>query len=331
MKRAGQLIYKIADPDNLRLAYWKARKGKEDRVEVQSFLSNLDENLSILRTQLLSGEVEVGNYHYFKIYDPKERMICAAAFPERVLHHALMNICHPIFENFQIYDSYATRKDKGTYAALSKAQRFQYQNEWFLKMDIRKYFDSIDHKILLSLLQKRFKDQYVLHIFHQIITSYETTTGKGLPIGNLTSQYFANYYLAFLDRYIKQELLHRAYVRYMDDMVFWHSEKSYLLDLKKKIGAFLNVDLQLDLKIAAINKNTQGLNFIGYRIFKDYTLLSKRSKIRFKKKFKRYADFLQHGKWSEEEYQDHILPLLSFATYAKTYRLRQRLLQNIGE
>jgi len=119
-KRIGFLIHDIADPDNLRLAFWKSRKGKESKPDVIEFRKCLDANISTLRSEVLSGNVEVGNYYYFTIYDPKERVICAAPFTQRVLHHAIMNICHPVFEKFQIFDSYATRVGKGQYAALEE-------------------------------------------------------------------------------------------------------------------------------------------------------------------------------------------------------------------
>ena len=191
MKRENNLIEKITEPDNLRLAFWKARKAKEGKMEVTEFRKELDKKLLTLQEELLSGNVQVGNYHYFTIFDPKERLICAASFKERVLHHAIMNICHVNFEKFQIFDSYASRLGKGTYAALERAKFFQVKYKWFLKLDVRKYFDTIDHCILKQLLAKRFKDLSLLNVFFNIIDSYETSTGKGLPIGNLTSHAFA--------------------------------------------------------------------------------------------------------------------------------------------
>ena len=331
MKRAGNLIPHIADMDNLRLAFWKARKGKDGKAAVIAYRKELDQNLLQLRNQLLTGKVEVGHYHYFTIYDPKERVICAASFPERVLHHALMNGCQEVFENFQIYDSYATRKGKGTYAALHRAQNFQKKYRWYLKLDIRKYFDSIDQAILLQLLTKRFKDQRLLNIFEQIILSYEVQTGKGVPIGNLTSQYFANFYLAFADRFIKEQLKIPAYVRYMDDMVLWHSDKEVLLNAREQFTCFLEKKLQLALKIAQLNKSTQGLPFVGYRVFPNYTKLSLRSKKRFKTKMVTYAQYLEDGIWSQEDYQRHILPLLAFTQHASTMEYRKRILQKIGQ
>lgn len=137
--------------------------------------------------------VSVGDYHYFKVFDPKERSICAAAFNERVLHHALMNVCHPIFERAQIFDSYASRIGKGTYAALDRASHFTKRYKWFLKLDFKKYFDSIQHGVVKSQLQRLFKDQELLNIFNSIIDTYEVAPSQGVPIGNLTSQYLVMY------------------------------------------------------------------------------------------------------------------------------------------
>lgn len=329
MKRAGNLIFKIASLDNLYLAFYKAKKNKESKSEIINFKSNLNYNLIKIQDGILNGNIKIGNYHFFTIYDPKERQICAADFPERILHHALMNICHPVFENQQIFDSYATRKNKGTYAALYRAEKFQNKNKWFLKLDIRKYFDSIDHKILYNLLNKKFKDKPLMQIFNKIINSYETNTEKGLPIGNLTSQYFANYYLSYVDRYIKNELNVLYYVRYMDDMVLWSNDKKKLLDIRKRITEFLKVNLSLSLKISIINKNTEGLNFLGYKIYRNKIKLNQRSKNRFLSKTKEYENNLKKS-WSQSDYQRHILPLISFVKYAETFGLRTKVFNDMG-
>ena len=225
MKAPRRLIEQVADPDNLRLAFWKARIGKSNGNNVSAYRKELGKNLLLLREQILSGDVMVGNYRFFTIYDPKERQICAAAFSEQVLHHALMNVCHPIFERVQIYDSYASRKGKGVYAALERAQVFTNKNQWFLKLDVRKFFDSIHQATLKTQLARIIGDGKVLWLLYQIIDSYCTIPGRGVPIGNLTSQYFANHFLAELDHCIKEKLRIKAYVRYMDDFVLWHSEK----------------------------------------------------------------------------------------------------------
>lgn len=325
-KRIGYLINDITDPDNLRLAFWKARKGKEDKPEVIEFRKLLDTNLLSLRNDMLNGNVEVGNYHYFTIYDPKERVICAAPFRQRVFHHAIMNICHPIFEKFQIFDSYATRLNKGQYAALERAKVYSAKYQWFCKLDVRKYFDSIDHEVLYAKLQSKFKDPYLLDLFHTIIKSYETVPNKGLPIGNLTSQYFANFYLGFADHFIKEKLQVSAYVRYMDDMVFWSNDKDTLLANVKQFNEFISSTLKMILKPYCINSLDKGLPFLGYVIFKDTVRLNKTSKKRFTHKMNLYYSNLENESWTQTQYARHVLPLIAFTRHANSVQLRRQVL-----
>ena len=326
MKRKGNLFELIIEPENLRLAYWKAKKGKQYKREVIEFEDTLETNLLILRKQLNEGNLTIGNYNYFKIYDPKERLICAASFRERVLHQAIMNICDEYFEKYQIYDSYATRKGKGTHSAIERAKTNCRKNKWYLKLDIHKYFDSIDHAILKKLLRRRFKDGYLLQLFDLIIDSFSTEEGKGLPIGNLTSQYFANFYLAYLDHYLKEELCIRYYVRYMDDMVIWDNDIKALKEYFKIIKNFLNDRLDLELNKPALNYTSLGLPFLGYRIFDNKMKLNKRSKKRFIRKINLYGKKLEDDVWSEKEYQNHILPLLDFVQKAETRNLRNKVI-----
>lgn len=314
MKRANCLIERIADPDNLRLAFWKAARSKIWKPEVIIFRNSLDKNLLSLRTAILQGEVSVGNYRYFKIYDPKERIICASAFRERVLHHALMNVCHDCFERFQVFDSYACRIGKGTHAALDRAKSFQKKYGWFLKLDVRKYFYSISHEILKRHLQRRFKDRRLLQIFNAIIDSYEYEfgSGKGLPIGNLSSQYFANHYLAAADRYVKEVLRIPAYVRYMDDMVLWSNDKQQLLTAGIRLENFIYETLHLNLKPFCMNHTEKGLPFLGYLLYPCKTHLNRTSRQRFLSKYMNYTSKLHSFVWTQEEYQRHLLPLLAF-------------------
>lgn len=323
MKRIGNLIEKIADIDNLYLAFWKARKGKDGDSVAGLYRQNLDNNLRTLQAQILLGEVEVGNYHYFKIYDPKERQICAAAFSERVLHHALMNICHPFFEQKQYYHSYATRLGKGQYAALNQAIAYTHQYNYFVKLDVRKYFDSIKHPILKAHLAQMFKDARLLRIFYTIIDSYTTQVGQGIPIGNLTSQYFANHYLSLADHYAKQQLQAPAYVRYMDDTVFWHHEKSALLAIVRQYEAYLQQYLQLSLKPLCLNYVNKGVPFLGYILSPFSVRLSQNSKKRFLRKYRLYEKYLSTQIFSEQQYQNHILPLFAFVQKAHTFAFRK--------
>ena len=331
MKRAGGLIPQIACFDNLHLAFFKAKKGKEHKEAVIDYRKNLAGNLSRLQQQILSGMVNVGNYHYFTIYDPKERQICAADFNERVLHHALMNVCHPCFEKYQIFDSYATRIGKGTYKALERAERFQKENQWYFKFDVRKYFDSIAHPILQNMLRLRFKDPLLLGIFDKIINSYHTQPGKGLPIGNLTSQYFANHYLGMLDHFILNQLKVPAYVRYMDDFIIWHDNKEILMDMGKKASMFLAERLGLSLKTSDLNRCTKGLSFVGYLIFPEKTHLAARSRKRYQQKMNEFTGWLETGRWAQSEFQQHALALNAFVFHADSLYFRKKVLCNIGQ
>ena len=202
MKRIGNLFERVIDPENLRLAFLKASRGKRHRVDQQAWQSNLEENVVRLRDGLMRLDYPIGDYRRFTIYEPKEREICAASFGERVLHHALMNVCEPYFDKWLVFDSYACRVGKGQKDAFVRARQFAHRYRWFLKCDFRKYFDSIPHDRLKAMLARRFKDPMVLAWLGRIIDSYEKTPGRGLPIGNLTSQHLANLYLDPLDRMI---------------------------------------------------------------------------------------------------------------------------------
>jgi hypothetical protein len=331
MKRHGQLMPKIADAENLRLAFWKAAKGKRGKADCLGFRERLDENLATLGAELLAGDVSVGDYHYFKVHDPKERLICAAAFRERVLHHALMNVCEPVLERAAIFDSYACRKGKGRLLAVARAQGYARTHRWFLKMDIRKCFDSIHHETLRDLLARKFKDPSVLGVFDRIIDSYHTAPGRGLPIGNLTSQHFTNFYLAPLDRFLKEDLQCGAYVRYMDDFVTWGESGHELRAVCERVRAFLAGELKLELKDnIAINRTAFGMDFLGYRLFPGTVRLARRSKVRFTRKFRRYEAAHLRGEWSELVLQQRIQALLAFVMPAESGAFRRHVLQRFG-
>lgn len=335
MKRFGYLIEDIAEMKNLTLAFYKAAKGKFMSPDVIAYRDDLHYNLNTLRDQILTGDVSVGKYHYFKIFDPKERLICAAAFDERVLHHAIMNVCHPIFEKHLIYDTYATRINKGVYKALERAVTNMPKYQYVAKLDVRKYFDSIDHDILVNKLARLFKDNRLLLIFEKIIRSYDsgiangvsgTRSNKGVPIGNLTSQYFANHYLSETDHFIKETLRVPFYVRYMDDMLLMDTDKNLLKQQLRTIDTHLP-KIGLQLKPVVLNKTPNGISFLGYKIFPHKTMLNKRSKRRFKAKTILYENNLNEGIWNESEYKNHIIPLWSFAQHAYTKRLRKEILE----
>jgi len=331
MKRQGYLIESIAAMENLELAYYKARKGKMGKANVRAFGKNLRENLRVLQAQILSGEIEVGDYHYFTVYDPKKRQICAAPFAQRVLHHALMNVCHPFFEKKQIAESYASRIGKGTYAALEQAKVFNRRYSWFLKLDVRKYFDSIHHGVLRTQLCGMFKDPCLLRIFDRIIDSYCIVPGQGAPIGNLTSQYFANHYLVCADHFVKETLRVPAYVRYMDDMVLWHDDPSALMQVGRRFQEYVQGRLKLTLKPFCLNKNEKGLPFLGYLLYPDKTRLSQQSRKRYVQKIKTYQNLLKKGFWTQKEFQNHAEPLTAFTLHADAKAFRQKIHQSLTD
>lgn len=317
---------KITDWNNLHLAFYKAQKGKARQDTVKRFSSNLDANLRRLQQELITGKIRVGDYHYFKIYDPKERLICAAAFHERVMQHALMNVCHPFFERYQIFDSYASRVGKGTYAAIQRAQYFCHQYTFFAKLDVRKYFETIDHQVAKQLLTKLFKDKRLLAIFDAIINSYQVEEGKGLPIGNLFSQYLANHLLAVADHYVKEQLKQPAYLRYMDDMVLWSNEASQLRKQVKRFSEFLEQDLCCELKPVVSNRSKRGLPFLGYVCSSEHIRMAKKSKKRFRRKLAYQYQLLNRGCTTQAQFQQHVQPLFAFTSHAQSKSFRNSVL-----
>ena len=329
MKRVGFLIEKIADMDNLRLAFYKAQKGKRGKREVIEYRDDLQHNLTRLHDTILSGEVKVGEYHLFKIYDPKERVVCAAHFNERVLHHAIMNVCAPYFERHFIPTTYANRENKGVYKALELAHHAAAHYRFVGKLDVRKYFDTIDHNVLKQSLEHLFKDRFLLQLFGKIIDSYSVENGRGLPIGNLTSQYFANYYLSGLDHYAKEVLKIPVYIRYMDDILVFGNERDHLKEQVNALIQYAAERLKLQMKSPIVQPTSIPIAFLGYRLSNNKIDLTKRSRGRFEKKYGHAIKKYDNGRWSEEEVQAHVLPLLAFVRYAYTKKYRNVIIDKV--
>lgn len=332
MKRHNNLMAQIATLDNLYLAFWKARRGKEAKAEVIRYRERLDENLSRMKDDLLSGSCMVGGYRNFIIKDPKERLICAAPFHQRVLHHALMNVCGPLLDKRLIDDSYASRIGKGTYAALNRASELFRRYDWCVKMDVRKFFDSIDHNILKKQLSRVFKETILLKIFFDIIDSHSamaTDMGKGLPIGNLTSQYFANYYLSELDHLAKEKLGVVGYVRYMDDILVFGNDKERLSEQAKRMRKFLEDNLLLSFKLMEIRPSNRFTPFLGYRLSRYRMVLGHRSMKRFKQKLSKYMFCYHTCRWGEKEMLQHVEPLLAYTLKAESLLFRRRIMTKL--
>ncbi|KPA09754.1 RNA-directed DNA polymerase (Reverse transcriptase) [Candidatus Magnetomorum sp. HK-1] len=331
MIRIGNLYEQICTYENLCIAFKKAVRGKQDRYEVIAFKRSFDANIEKLRMDLLNHSPDVGHYYFFHVYDPKPRDICAASFPERVLHHAIMNICEPILEKYAIYDSYACRKNKGSDAAIFRAKKICKKNTWYLKLDIRKYFDSIDHLILIDMLARRIKDQYVLDLFSKILETYHTRPGKGVPIGNLISQHLANFYLGKFDHWIKEIMKIKYYIRYMDDFILFGNYHQDMKKLLAKIIIFLNSQLSLKLKQnIQLNRVQYGIPFLGYRVFSEKILLSTQSRKRFIDKYRLFESNCLHGIWSTDHMVRHMLPLIEFTKKADAHGFRKKIINQFG-
>lgn len=220
MRKIDNIYEKVIQFENLLKSAKKAYKGTRKNKENTEYMLNLENKLVELKQRLTLHIYTPKPHKIFHIYEPKEREISVASFEDRIVHHAVVNILEPIYEKQFIYHSYACRKSKGTHKAIFKAQEYMKKNKWYLKCDIRKYFRSINHEILLKILKKKIIDEKLNQLIKKIITNVGEKD-KGLPIGNLTSQFFANLYLNELDYYIKQEIRQKYYIRYMDDFIIF--------------------------------------------------------------------------------------------------------------
>ena len=331
MRRHKNLFEKIPQFDNLLLAFHKAQKGKRARWDVIEYRYGLHVNLHRLQQQILSGEPDIGHYRFFMVRDPKPREICAASFAERVLHHAIMNVCEPPLERYAVFDSYACRKEKGSVKAVQRAQYFIRRYGWYLKLDIRKYFDSIDHQQLMTLLARVFAEQKLLDLFSQLLATYHIAPGRGMPIGNLISQHLANFYLGRMDHWLKDNLGLKGYLRYMDDFLIFGDDKATLRSLLACVSDFLAEELGLRLKEnIQLNRSHFGVPFLGYRIYPQAIRLTARSKKRLYCRFRLYEQLYLDGEWGDDVLARHAEPLFAFARLADTYGLRSSIMAERG-
>lgn len=268
MRRVGHLFDAVCSFDNLLHAFRAARRGCGWSPEVERFFVRLEPELLRLRRELLDDRYRPGVYRYFAISDPKPRTIAVASFRDRVVHHAVVAVLGPIYERRFIADSYATRRGKGTHRAVRRAQTFLRRWPWYLKMDVEGYFDSVDHEVLLSLLRRQLKDARLLGLLERLVRN-SREPGRGLPIGNLTSQFLANVYLDPFDHEVKARWGVQGYLRYMDDFVLFGADRQTLSAQREAVAAYLAERLRLRLKERAcwLNRSSHGLTFLGRRVF----------------------------------------------------------------
>lgn len=328
MKRSGNLFESIVAFPNLWRAAHRAWRGKKDKARITNFYFSLEQELLILQEELVSGQYQPRPYCLFEVTDPKRREIAAADFRDRVVHHALINVLEPLFEKRLIHDTYACRPQKGTHLAVQRAQRFSNRWPFFLKCDIKKYFQSVDHAILSGLLARIIKDQRVLDLLASIIAHPVTghAPGKGIPIGNLTSQHFANLYLGEMDHFVKERLRVAGYLRYMDDFLFFAQTKSALHGIHLEIEQFLHKNLSLTLKERAtvLAPVSSGLPFLGFRVFPATIRLPRRGTARFRRNVYAREHAFRRGNMDETLLSHSVGSMIGHMVHADTLALRRQ-------
>ncbi len=317
---------KLISWHNLHAAYKLAIRGKKHKEKNQRFMFNLENELLLLKRELAQSRYRPSDYKYFKIFIPKERIISVAAFRDRIVHHALIRVIEPVYEKIFIADSYATRKEKGLHKAIYRAQEYSQINQWYLKLDIKKYFDSIKHDILNRILKRDIDDFNVCQLMQLIIETHKSEDLEGLPVGNLSSQFFGNVYLNEADHFIRH-LGIKHYIRYMDDMLLFSNSVQQLKDTLKLLKIFLNDVLQLTVKDKSvqINSCSRGIPFLGLRVFSDNIRVQNVNIKRMKKKIKEKEYLFRKGYISENAMCNSVQSTIAYIDTANTFKLRERI------
>ena len=355
MKTHKNLYPKIYDLKNLILAYKKARKGKTKKNYVQNFEENLAYNLKLLHDELKNQTYTPKLLETFILRDPKTRKISKSDFRDRVIHHALCNAIEPIFDKTFIYDNCANRKGKGNlfaiqrfYIFMQKVSRNGKINGWFnknqikgycFKADIKHYFQEINHEILLNILKSKIKCQKTIWLIGAIMFGAlkrerererrgQFGNRKGMPLGNLTSQFFANVYLNELDQFVKHKLKAKYYIRYVDDFVILHSSKSQLKIWKNEISKFLKENLKLELHLdkSKIINLSRGVDFVGFRNLYYFKLLRKRNIKNMERKIKLFNT----GEIDSKKFCEIFQGWQAYAKWANSYKLTNKIIKNLS-
>ncbi len=302
----------------LTAAWQKFSRGKSSRKDVIAYQKDLETNILQLHKAVFSGQYKHGPYRIFTIHDPKQRRIHKATVQDRLMHQAIVSAIEPAFEQRFIYDSYSCRKNKGTHAGVNRLQTFlrrassnNTQKVYVLKCDISKYFASIDHEILMGLITRHVHDEAILELVRTVLLSHGAEVGRGIPLGNITSQLFANVYLHELDWFVKQHLRVAQYIRYCDDFVVVSTDRTYLLSLIAPIRQFLHTHLMLDLhpKKVTIRSWPQGVDFLGYVLRPQVVTLRTKTRRRMTSKVTKH----------------NLSSYMGLCTHAQAYHLSQML------
>lgn len=322
---------------NLLLAHNRAKKNKTNRYELLKFEVDLESNLIKIMNALKNKNYKLGKYRVFTIYEPKERVIKCLPYADRIvqqwyIHEFIKPYIIPRFIN----TTCACIDGKGTLYSANMVQKYmrimkrKYNNYYVLKLDIKKYFYNIDKDILYDTMKKFIKDKKLLWLTELFI--YDNDSLKGIPIGNYTSQYFANIYLSILDKYVKEELQIKYYVRYMDDMVILLKDKNECVNILKKVKTFLEHELKLELNAKSrYYPSKLGVNFCGYVIYETHRLLRKRSKLEINKKIKTWDKMNKNGILNRKKMEASLNSWLSHAKHANSYLFRKQVLVKINK
>ncbi|NHZ71799.1 MAG: RNA-dependent DNA polymerase [Aquificales bacterium] len=347
MKTFKHLYPQIHSFAILETAFHKARRGKRSKANVAAFECNLDWELLALQEELGTEQYQPGGYRHFHLYDGKPRRISAAPFRDRVVHHALCHIIEPIWEARFIHDSYACRAGKGTHAALDRCTQFARRYPYVLQADIVQFFPSVDHEILHNLLAKRIACPPTMRLSDKIIDSgqgihaqrYQMqwfpdddllagSKPRGLPIGNQTSQFWANVYLHELDKFVKQGLRCKAYLRYCDDFMLFAEDKPTLHRWRREIEQFLvSLRLKIHAHKTSVHPVTNGIPFLGFLIFPTHRRLQQHNGKKFQRRYKRQLRQVAAGRLSYEKLDQSVQAWIAHASHADTWGLRRALLR----
>ena len=330
--------------ESLYQAHRKSRRGKRGRKEVIDFELDLGQKLYQLQWELQTGRYTTRPYQEFEIFDPKHRVIHALQYRDRIVQHSLCdNIIEPYMERHLIYDNAASRKGKGTHFAMDRLDGFLHDfykkygtTGYFLKYDIRGFFDNIDHEILYQLYEKAFcQSREICSLIRLFIDSYEVKKGKGIPLGNQTSSWFALFYLDGLDRLIKEKLYIRYYTRYMDDGVLIHHDKEYLKECLYRMKVYIENERKLEFNNKTqIIPISQGIDYLGFHFYMTDTgkvvrKLRTSNKKRMKRKIKRYRHAYRTGVMEMEDITRSMASYLGHLSHGDTYYLRENILEHL--
>lgn len=321
----------VASLGALHRAYLLARRGKKSRVEVARFALELERELVTLHEELDSGRYVPGAYRIFTIYERKPRIIAAAPFRDRIVHHALMHVVEPQLDARFIFDSYACRRGKGVHRAVDRYQQWSTRYAYVLKLDIRRYFESIDHAVLKRMLAAVVAEPRILDLLSLIIDhSPATRSGKGIPIGNLTSQIFANLYLDGIDHFVKQSLGVKAYLRYVDDLVLLGDDKDWLWRCRDAIAECVGeLGLELHPRKAQIYRTSDRVELLGYHLSRNRRWLRNDNGYRARRRIRALAEAYSDGHLDLDEVRSRIHSWLGHARHAETTGLCESIFRDI--